>query len=71
MKRLHLTQSIHLTQTADVTERLRSIAVKVGVGMVSINRQYESWPTRTRFYRRHLIETKLSGSDTGRNRRLA
>ena len=39
--------------------------------MDSIQRQYELWPTRTRFYRRHIVETKLLASAMGPHRRLA
>lgn len=45
--------------------------VKVGVGMLSIQQQYETWPARSRFYRRHRVETKLLTSAKGRHRRLA
>ena len=38
--------------------------------MISIRRQYETWPTRSRFYRRHRVLTKLLASDK-KSRRLA
>ena len=55
----------------NLLEKLRQIAAKVGVGMVSIRRQLESWPTRSLFYRRHHVQTKLLSSDKGDSRRLA
>ena len=57
--------------TLPLEEELRKIASIVGVGMLSIQRQYETWPTRTLYYRRHLVETQLRASCRGRYRRLA
>lgn len=38
--------------------------------MVSIQRQFETWPTRSLFYRRHIVETKLlSRNPTDKNHR--
>ena len=54
----------------DVAEELRKIAEKVGVGITSIERQYRTWPTRTRNYRRRMTRTKLLSSE-GRCRRVA
>ena len=45
-------------------------STKVGVGMPSIQRQFETWPTRTLFYRRHMVQTQLLASDK-KHRRLA
>ena len=39
--------------------------------MPSIMNQYELWPTRTLYYRRHMVETNLLQSTKGRYRRLA
>ena len=52
-------------------EKLREIAAIVGVGMPSILRQYETWPTRTLYYRRHIVETRLLNRPKGKRRRLA
>ena len=56
-KRIRVSRA--LGEKTDLLEELRKIAVEVGVGMDSIKRQYETWPTRTLFYRRHLMETRL------------
>ena len=45
--------------------------VQVDVGMPSIRNQYDTWPTRTMYYRRHMVETVLLKSIKGRYRRLA
>lgn len=45
--------------------------MQVGVGMTSIEYQYETWPNRTKFYRRHKVETQLLASRPGRYRKLA
>ena len=55
----------------EVIEQLRQVAEHIDVGMPSIMRQYETWPTRTLYYRRHLVETQLLASAPGRHRRLA
>ena len=55
----------------DVCEELRKIAAKVGVGMPSIQWQYDTWRTRTLYYRRYMVETQLLTSAKGRHRRLA
>ena len=45
--------------------------VQVDVGVPSIRDQYDVWPTRTMYYRRHMVETMLLKSIKGRYRRLA